>query len=53
MCATVAGRALRFYTVALITWLYGDALQQIIDRYFYYFVVLGIVLLVASVWVIQ
>ncbi len=51
--ATIAGRAVRFYTVATITWLYGDSLQQIIDRYFYYFVVLGILLLFGSWWIIQ
>jgi membrane protein YqaA with SNARE-associated domain len=53
VAATVAGRGVRFYTVALITWLYGDSLQQIIDRYFYYFVVLFKVLLVTSWWIIQ
>jgi len=39
-------RAIRFYLIALTVYFWGDRIQQILDRYFYYLIALGIGMMV-------
>ncbi len=50
---TLMGKGIRFFMVATIVFIWGDVIQQIIDRYFYYLVALGVVILAISWWIIQ
>lgn len=39
-------RAIRFYAIAFTVYHWGDTIQQILDRYFYYLIALGIGIMV-------
>lgn len=43
-----ASRALRFSLLAVAIWYWGERIQQILDRYFYSLVMLGIAILIIS-----
>ena len=47
MCAVVS-RATRFYIIAGALYYWGEQIQQILDRYFYYLVLLGVCVLATS-----
>lgn len=42
------GRSIRFLSIAAALFLWGDRLKQIIDRYFYYLVALGVTIIIGG-----
>lgn len=49
---SMAGRSIRFYSLALATFYYGKTLSQMIEKYFYLFFAIGLGLATLFIWVI-
>lgn len=51
-CCAIS-RAARFFLLATALWLWGNHIQQILDRYFYYLLWLGIGSLIITGWLVH
>jgi membrane protein YqaA with SNARE-associated domain len=53
LVASIASRALRFYAVGILFWLYGEPIQAFIKEYFGILSLVFFVLLIGGFWVIK
>jgi membrane protein YqaA with SNARE-associated domain len=51
--ASIVGRALRFFVIALLIWQYGPPVKRFIDKYFNWLAIAFIILLVGGFYIIS
>jgi len=50
---TILGRGIRFYLIATGIYIWGDAVNYFLNKYFYYIIGLGIAFIMFSFWIIH